>query len=67
MGVRWIWNDPNAAEKARPGHVYFRRIIHLAKVPTEATAVVMCDNSFTLFLNGARAGSGAELEGAVPV
>ena len=58
IAVKWIWNDPHAAEKARPGHVYFRRMIHLAKVPTDATAAVMCDNSFTLFLNGRKVGSG---------
>ncbi|HVM48411.1 MAG TPA: DUF1549 domain-containing protein [Candidatus Acidoferrum sp.] len=59
VAVKWIWNDANAAEKARPGHVYFRRTIRLAKVPTDAAAVVMCDNSFTLYLNGAKVGSGA--------
>ena len=65
--VKWIWNDPHAAEKARAGHVYFRKTIHLAKVPADATALVMCDNSFTLFLNGRKVGSGEQVHGGLPI
>ena len=38
----------SAADAAKAGHVYFRKTMHLAEVPAEATAVVTCDNSFTL-------------------
>src|SRR5258708_6793521 len=31
--VQWIWNEQDAAEKARPGHVYFRKKITLSAVP----------------------------------
>ncbi|PYJ08454.1 MAG: hypothetical protein DME25_01480 [Verrucomicrobia bacterium] len=62
--IHWIWNDPNAAEKAKAGHVYFRKVIQLAAVPEDATAAVVCDNSFTLFVNGQQAGSGNEFKNA---
>jgi hypothetical protein len=62
--LHWIWNDPHAAEKAPPGHVYFRKIVHLGSVPSDATAVVVCDNSFTLFVNGQNVGSGADFKHA---
>jgi len=62
--VHWIWNDPHAAEKAKPGHLYFRKTIQLAARPEDATAVVVCDNSFTLFVNGHEIGSGNEFKTA---
>jgi hypothetical protein len=55
---QWIWNDPRAAEKTKAGHVYFRKTIQLAAVPTDAMAFVTCDNSFTLYVNGKKTGSG---------
>ena len=64
VAVKWIWNDPHAADKARAGHVYFRKTIHLAEVPADATAAVICDNSFTLFLNGRKVGSGSDFKQA---
>jgi len=65
MTVKWIWNDPNAADKAKAGHVYFRKTIHLAEMPSDATAAVICDNSFTLYLNGRKVGSGSDFKEAV--
>ena len=62
--LSWIWNDPHAADKARPGHVYFRKTLQLSVVPPDATAVVVCDNSFTLFVNGHELGSGNEFKNA---
>ena len=65
MAVKWIWNDPHAAEKAKPGHVYFRKTISLTNVPVDATAAVICDNSFTFFLNGRKVGSGSDFKEAI--
>jgi mono/diheme cytochrome c family protein len=65
LAVKWIWNDPNAADKAKAGHVYFRKTIHLAEMPSDATAAVICDNSFTLYLNGRKVGSGSGFKEAV--
>jgi hypothetical protein len=62
--LQWIWNDIEAAEKALPGHVYFRKSIHLRTLPTDATAAIICDNSFTLFVNGHQVGSGNEFKTA---
>ena len=64
VAIKWIWNDPHAAEKAKAGHVYFRKTVRLAEVPTDATAAVFCDNSFTLFLNGRQVGSGSNFKEA---
>ena len=64
VAVKWVWNDAHAAEKARPGHVYFRKTVHLTEVPADATAAVICDNSFTFFLNGRKVGTGSDFKEA---
>jgi mono/diheme cytochrome c family protein len=61
---RWIWNDPKAVDKVLPGHVHFRKAITLEQVPDEATAIVACDNSFSLSVNGQDAGSGNDFKNA---
>jgi hypothetical protein len=58
--VQWIWNDANAAAKAPPGFVYFRKTIVLKEKPTNAVAVIACDNSFTMYVNGEEAASGKD-------
>lgn len=60
----WIWNDPHAADKAKPGHLYFRKTVRLPTAPNDATAAIICDNSFTLFVNGHPVGSGSEFKTA---
>jgi mono/diheme cytochrome c family protein len=62
--VHWIWNDPHAAEKAKPGRVYFTKTFNLKTVPKEAAVAVVCDNTFTLFVNGQKAGSGSDFTSA---
>ena len=64
VSLKWIWNDSHAAERAKAGHVYFRKTILLTEVPADATATVICDNSFTLFLNGKKVGSGNDFKEA---
>jgi mono/diheme cytochrome c family protein len=56
--LRWIWKDGSAPVKTAPGTIYFRRILDLPSQPTQASAVVACDNSFKLYVNGKEAGSG---------
>jgi mono/diheme cytochrome c family protein len=58
--IQWIWNRGGAAEKAPPGTVYFRKEVQLPDPPTQAAAVVSCDNSFKLYLNGKEVGSGQD-------
>jgi mono/diheme cytochrome c family protein len=55
---RWIWSDSGAAEKAKPETVYFRKVINLNEAPTNAVAVVACDSSYTLYVNGQKARTG---------
>jgi len=56
--AKWIWNDPRAAETAKAGGIYARKTVHLSATPEEAVALVVCDNSFELFVNGQKAGEG---------
>ncbi|HVY70999.1 MAG TPA: DUF1549 domain-containing protein, partial [Verrucomicrobiae bacterium] len=60
LAAKWIWNDPKAAEKAKAEHVYFRKVITLSAEPTEAKMAIVADNSFTLYVNGEKAGTGKE-------
>jgi hypothetical protein len=58
--ARWIWNDPGAATNAKPGNIYLRKTVRIRTLPDQADALVYCDNSFELFVNGHKAGSGAD-------
>jgi hypothetical protein len=60
LKAQWIWNSPGAAQDAKVGGIYLRKSVHLAAVPYEAHALVYCDNSFEMFVNGQKAGEGAE-------
>lgn len=51
----WIWSDPHAAQGVPPQTVYFRRLIDLPVVPTEAVAFVNADNHHRLWVNGREA------------
>ncbi len=55
---KWIWKDANAAEKTETLTLYWRKDVDLPAKPDEAVAVVSCDNSFKLFVNGKEAGAG---------
>ncbi len=58
MTAQWIWNDPHAAETAKVGDIYARKTVRISATPEEAVALVVCDNSFELFVNGKKAGEG---------
>jgi hypothetical protein len=58
--VKWIWNRPDAASKAPPGRVYFRKTLVLDEKPERANAVIACDNSFSLYVNGEEAATGKD-------
>ena len=55
---KWIWKDAHAAERTEALTLYWRKEIELGGAPDEALAVVSCDNSFKLFVNGKDAGAG---------
>jgi mono/diheme cytochrome c family protein len=56
--AKWIWSEPAAAEKASVGTIRLRKSFALPAVPAEATVMVVCDNSFVLYLNGKKVGEG---------
>jgi hypothetical protein len=58
--VKWIWSEPGAAAKALAETVYFRKSVVLDETPKEAWAVAVCDNSYTLYVNGTKVVSGKD-------
>ncbi len=62
VSAQWIWDNPIAAGAAPGGHIYLRKVVTLADVPTLAAAVISCDNEFVLWVNGKKAADGAAWE-----
>jgi len=58
--AKWIWSELGAARDAAEGSLYLRKEITLAEQPTEAFVVAVCDNRFTLYVNGQKAGAGKD-------
>jgi len=58
--AKWIWSEPTAAQKAKPGTIFLRKSFVLREIPTEAAVLIVCDNSFTLYLNGKKVGEGSD-------
>jgi len=56
--VKWIWSEPKAATVAPAEFIYLRKTVVLPDAPKEAWAVAACDNSYTLYVNGAKVVSG---------
>jgi hypothetical protein len=58
----WVWSRGQTGD-AKPGEtVVFRRRFKLDPAPERAYAVVSCDNSYTLHLNGQRVYEGSDWE-----
>lgn len=60
LKARWIWNTPKAAQSAKAEVVYFRKTINLSTQPAEAAVALTADNSYTLYVNGKKVGSGKD-------
>ncbi|MEP6664203.1 MAG: DUF1553 domain-containing protein, partial [Verrucomicrobiota bacterium] len=60
VDIKWIWSQTNAAVKAKAEYLYFRKEINFQQTPGDAKIFVVCDNSFTLFVNGKKIGAGAD-------
>jgi len=58
--VRWIWSEPKAATAAPAEFIYWQKTVVLPGTPKEAWAVVACDNSYTLYVNGTKVVSGTD-------
>ena len=56
--AQWVWSRTNAIQAAPPGTVYFRKTFTLPQLPTVAFALATADNSYTLYVNGHKAGAG---------
>ena len=57
---KWIWSTKEAETKGKAGTVYFRKTLEIAGPISEGRVVMTCDNSFTLFVNGEKAGAGKD-------
>jgi len=58
--AKWIWSEAGAEQKALAETVYFRKSVALSKLPDAAAAAIVCDNSFTLWVNGKQVTSGKD-------
>ena len=52
LQAQWIWSYAASAASPAGETVTFRRQLDLAAVPAQATAVITCDNEYTLSVNG---------------
>ncbi len=58
----WIWNRADAGNAAAGETVAFRKRWEWKELPPPVTAVVTCDNAYTLFVNGKRVQAGDNWE-----
>lgn len=56
--ARWIWSQEDAAQAKAGETIAFRKTWHFKNDPSPALAVVSCDNSYTVYLNGKRLHAG---------
>ena len=62
LAGRWIWSHTNAATAQAGETLVARKKFTLASAPVRAGAVATADNSFVLYINGARAAAGDNWE-----
>lgn len=55
---KWIWSRVNSRQSPAGETVAFRKEVKLPAAPVQAVAVMACDNSYVLFVNGKRAQAG---------
>ncbi|MCO6456446.1 MAG: DUF1549 domain-containing protein [Pirellulaceae bacterium] len=58
----WIWNRADVGNAAAGETIAFRKEWPLKDVPAQVTAVVTCDNEYTLYVNGKRLHAGTNWE-----
>lgn len=59
---KWIWSRADAGQAAAGETATFRKTFELPAAPSFGLGVATCDNSYTLFVNGQRAGAGENWE-----
>jgi len=52
---QWIWATSDAATKARPATVVFKREVVLDELPTEASLAIAADDNYAVKINGKNA------------
>jgi hypothetical protein len=63
--LKMVWNRKDADKAAPAEYVYFRKTFDLKSTKNiDALALVICDNGFTLFVNGKKVGAGSEFKEA---
>lgn len=58
----WIWNRADAGDSAAGETIAFRKQWEWKAVPPQVTAVVSCDNAYTLYVNGQKVAAGENWE-----
>lgn len=59
---QWIWGSPDSQTALGTEAFAFQTTWDLKSVPQQAVAVITCDNSYVLYLNGARVDAGKNWE-----
>ncbi|MEZ6055596.1 MAG: DUF1549 domain-containing protein [Planctomycetaceae bacterium] len=62
VAASWIWNRADAAGAAAGETIVFRQEWELSAIPAQTTAVISCDNEYTLFVNGKKLIAGTNWE-----
>ena len=60
IGANWIWSPAYEKDKVPAGDCYFRKTIMAGGEVEFAQIHAACDNKYELYVNGQRAGSGAD-------
>src|SRR5262249_1967676 len=55
---QWIWNKANSRDAAAGETIVFRKQFELTEAPQQSVAVIACDNSYVLYVNGQRTQAG---------
>ena len=62
LSGKWIWSAADTSKSPAGETVVFRKQFQLAKAPSQAVAVISCDNSYVLYVNGQRVAAGDNWE-----
>lgn len=62
LSGKWIWSRADTSQAAAGETIVVRKQFTLKTAPTQAVAVVSCDNSYSLIVNGQRVQSGDNWE-----
>ena len=62
LTAKWIWTKPNTRDVPAGETIAYRKQFDLKAAPQQALAVMSCDNSYTLFVNGQKVQAGDNWE-----